>query len=54
MIYDQLVSNLSTYGKERAQRQNNSIFLRHMDDVVGTGPDENLMKMLNTSRPFCD
>ena len=54
MSNDQLVSDLSAHVEERAQRQNDSIFLRHMDDVVGTGPDKNLMKMLNTSRPFCD
>ena len=44
MIDDQLVSDLSTYVKERAQRQDDAIFFRHMDDVVGTGPKENLMK----------
>ena len=29
--------------KKRAQRSEDSILLRHMDDVVGTGPDEQLM-----------
>ena len=31
------------YVKNRAQRSEDSILLRHMDDVVGTGPDEHLM-----------
>ena len=29
--------------KKRAQRSDDSILLRHMDDVVGTGPEEHLM-----------
>ena len=37
------VSDPSTYAKKRAQRSDDSILLRHMDDVVGTGPDEQLM-----------
>ena len=32
-----------TYVKKRAQRSDDLVFLRHMDDVVGTGPDEHLM-----------
>ena len=43
MSYNQLISDPSTYVKNRAQRSGDSIFLRHMDDVVGTGPDEHLM-----------
>ena len=35
--------DLSTYVKKRAQRSDDSILLRHMDDVVGTGPEEHLM-----------
>ena len=31
------------YVKKRAQRSEDSILLRHMDDVVGTGPDSHLM-----------
>ena len=43
MSYNQLIPDLSTYVKKRAQRSGDSILLRHMDDVVGTGPDEHLM-----------
>ena len=43
MSYDQLTSDPSTYVKKRAQRSDDSIFLRHTDDVVGTRPDEHLM-----------
>ena len=43
MSYDQLISDPSTYVKKRAQRSDDSILLRHMDDVVGTGPEEHLM-----------
>ena len=43
MSYNQLISDPSTYVKKRAQRSDHSILLRHMDDVVGTGPDEHLM-----------
>ena len=39
MNYIQLVSDPSTYVKKRAQRSDDSILLRHMDDVVGTGPE---------------
>ena len=39
MSYD-----LLTYVKTRAQRSEDSILLRHMDDVVGTGPDEHLIR----------
>ena len=31
------------YVKKRAQRSDDSIVLRHMDDVVGAEPDEHLM-----------
>ena len=44
MSYNQLISDPSTYVKKRAQRSDDSILLRHMDDVVGTGPDEHLMR----------
>ena len=43
MNYGQLISILSTYVKKRAQRSDDSILLRHMDDVVGTGPEEHFM-----------
>ena len=43
MSYNQLISGPSTYVKKRAQRSDDSILLRHMDDVVGTGPDEHRM-----------
>ena len=43
MSYNQLISDPSTYVKKRAQRSEDSMLLRHMDDVVGTGPDEHLM-----------
>ena len=43
MNCDQLISDPSTYVKKRAQRSDDSILLRHMDDVVGTGPEEHLM-----------
>ena len=43
MNYSQLVSHPSAYVKKRAQRSDDSILLRHMDDVVGTGPEEHLM-----------
>ena len=36
MNYSQLISDPSTYVKKRAQRSDDSILLRHMDDVVGT------------------
>ena len=41
--YNQLISDPSTYVKKRAQRSDDSVLLRHMDDVVSTGPDEHLM-----------
>ena len=44
MNYNQLISDPSTSVKKRARRSEDSILLRHMDDVVGTGPDEDLMK----------
>ena len=44
MSYNQLISDLSTYCEETcAQRSDDSILPRHMDDVVGTGPEEHLM-----------
>ena len=43
MNYNLLMSDPSTYVKKRAQRSEDSILLRHMDDVVGTGPEEHLM-----------
>ena len=43
MSYNQLIPDPSTYVKKRAKRSGDSILLRHMDDVVGTGPDEHLM-----------
>ena len=48
MGYDQLVSDPSTYVKKRTQRQDESVLLRHTDDVVGTAPEEHLMSVLNT------
>ena len=35
--------NCTTYVKKRTQRSDDSILLRHMDDVVGKGLDEHLM-----------
>ena len=43
MSYNQLISDFSTFVKKRAHRSEDSILLRHMDDVVGTGPDEHFM-----------
>ena len=43
MSYSQLISHLVTYVKNRAQRCDDSILLRHMDDVVGTGPGGHIM-----------
>ena len=43
MNYSQLISDPSTYVKKRAERSDDSILLRHMDDVVRTGPEEHLM-----------
>ena len=43
MSYNQLISDPSTYVKKRPQRSEASILLRHMDDLVGTGPEEHLM-----------
>ena len=40
MSYDQLISDPSMYVKKRSQRSDDSILLRHIFDVVGTGPDE--------------
>ena len=53
-----LISDPSTYVKKRAQRSDDSILLRHTDDVVGTGPEEHLMSdfehMNVRMRPDCD
>ena len=43
MSYNQLISDPSTYVKKRAPPSDDSILWRHMDDVVGTGPEEHLM-----------
>ena len=43
MSYNQLMSDPSTHVKKRSERSEDSILLRHMDDLVGTGPDEQLM-----------
>ena len=43
---NELISDPSTYVKKRAQRSEDSILLRHMDDVLGTGPEEDLMSDL--------
>ena len=44
MSYNPLVSDpFDVYMKKRAQRSEDSILLRHMDDVVGTGLEEHLM-----------
>ena len=43
VTHDQLISGPSTYMKRRRQRSDDSILLRHMNDVVGTGPEEHLM-----------
>ena len=40
--YNQLISDPSTYVKKRTQGSEDSILLRHIDNVVGTGPDEHL------------
>ena len=44
MSYKQLTSDPSTNVKKRTQRSEDSILLRHMDDVVGTRPDEQLIE----------
>ena len=38
-----MISDPSTYVKKRAQRSDDSILLRYMDDVVSKGPEEHLM-----------
>ena len=43
MNYSQLICDPSAYVKKRSQRSDDSILLRHMGDVVGTGPEEHLM-----------
>ena len=43
MNYSQLISDPSTCVEKRAQRSDDLILLRHMDDVVGTGPEEHPM-----------
>ena len=42
--YEQLKSDLSSYVAKREKRKDDSILLRHMEDVVGTGPQEHLMR----------
>ena len=37
---DHLISHPSTNMKKHTQRADDSILLRHMDDVVGTGPED--------------
>ena len=57
MSYNQLISDPSKYVMKRAQRPDDSILLRHMDDVVDTGPDEHLMsdfEHVKTSLCFTD
>ena len=57
MNYSQLISDLSTYVKKRAQRSDDSILLHHIDDVVGTGPEQHLMsdfEHMNTSLHLTD
>ena len=57
MGYDQLVSDPSTYVEKRSQRPDDSILLRHMDDVVDTGPDTHLSiycEHMNTSLYLTD
>ena len=44
MLCVHLISDPSTYVKKRTHRSDDSILLRHVDDVVGTGPDKPLMK----------
>ena len=46
MNCNQLMSDPSAYVEKSAQRSVDSILLRHMDDVVGTGPEEHLMSDL--------
>ena len=46
MSYNHLISDPSTYVRKRTQRSEDSILLRHMDDEVGAGPDEQLMSDL--------
>ena len=43
MSYNQLISDPSSYVKKRARQSDDSILLRHMDDVVDTRPEEHLM-----------
>ena len=53
MSYNKLISDLSTYVKKRTQRSDESILLRHMDDVVGTGPEEHLMRDFEHMTSLC-
>ena len=48
-----LISDPSTHVKKRAQRSDDSILLRHMDDVVGTGPEEHLRSDFKHMSPVC-
>ena len=45
MTYNQGTSDPSTCVKKRTHRSNDLILLRHMDDVVGTGPEGHLMSV---------
>ena len=42
--YEQLKSDPSTYVAKREKRKDDSILLRHVDDVVGAGTEEHLMR----------
>ena len=56
MGYDLLVSDPSTYVKKRTKRQYdsiNSILLRHMDDVIGTAPEEHMNTSLYLTMWWC-
>ena len=48
-----VISDLSTHVKKRAQRSDDSILLRHMDDVVGTGPEEHLVSDFEHMKTVC-
>ena len=41
---EQLRSDPSTHVAKREERRDDSILLRHKDDVVGTGPEQHLMR----------
>ena len=52
LSYNQLISDPSTYVQKLAQRSEDSILMRHMDDVVGTGPEEHLMSDFEHMKTF--